>query len=786
MRLATIHSLTLVHRGLFWLVTAWLVLVVFTGGEPIGQSGFTAPRSTLEPALLAWLGMWLAAIPVRQRHLGWDVFHGHQVRLLFVATLAIYLANGENQGGGDSWPARYLPFSILRELDFDLDEFPFLYESTSAYYLAQVGGRYVSQYPVAPALLALPFYVLPVLGGVAADSPLTATLEKLAAAVIVALSVAIFFLAARRLCDRALATVLALTYGLATSSLSVSSQALWQHGPSQLALTTALYALLRGREQRRWLTVAGLALGFAVTCRPTDALVVLPLAAYALWRHGKHVWRLAFGGAPPLLFQVWYNARYFDDPLRTQFSILGGGHWLNPLGEGLADILLSPARGLFVYSPILVLGVVGAALTWTKPGQGLLRSVGLGTAVTVLVYAKWNMWWGGHSYGPRLLADLTPGLVMLIAPLEPYLKRSAGWRGVYVALLAGSVLAHGVGVFWGQGGLRWNRYPDVDRFPARLWDWKDAPPLNALRDIVGRGLDVVAGRPTSRRHPEAVQAVLSVSSGLPAPLGAHATARAVQLTVTARNSGQVKWLSTGRHGQVVLAWGFVAQGSAMPAVSGRIPLRRDLHPGGSYEFALDLDLPQDLQPTGLDLAIVVLRGRKERTVATTSVPSADFSERHQLVRNFLLSAGGGETRAARRTGSADAVRVILGAASAQRGSRLAIGFALAVPSSAPEAELYMGAILPDGRTVSWIVGRNELTAAIPLTAPHRFRPLLLVGPGTILREPAIVDINVPSDAPEGQYQLFAAVLRRGAIASKQFLPDDFLALDVKPLRIVSP
>jgi hypothetical protein len=32
----------------------------------------------------------------------------------------------------------------------------------------------------------------------------------------------------------------------------VSSQALWQHGPSQLGIAAALYFLVRGREAERW------------------------------------------------------------------------------------------------------------------------------------------------------------------------------------------------------------------------------------------------------------------------------------------------------------------------------------------------------------------------------------------------------------------------------------------------------------------------------------------------------------------------------------------------------
>ena len=47
--------------------------------------------------------------------------------LLFLVVLLVYVANGRSIGAGDTLPARYLPFSLLRERNFDLDEFPVLY-----------------------------------------------------------------------------------------------------------------------------------------------------------------------------------------------------------------------------------------------------------------------------------------------------------------------------------------------------------------------------------------------------------------------------------------------------------------------------------------------------------------------------------------------------------------------------------------------------------------------------------------------------------------------------------
>src|SRR5262245_55039662 len=57
--------------------------------------------------------------------------HGIASLAVFVCALTVYLANGRTLRTGDTLPARYLPFSILREHDFDLDEFPFLYDAAA-------------------------------------------------------------------------------------------------------------------------------------------------------------------------------------------------------------------------------------------------------------------------------------------------------------------------------------------------------------------------------------------------------------------------------------------------------------------------------------------------------------------------------------------------------------------------------------------------------------------------------------------------------------------------------
>ena len=384
--------------------------------------------------------------------------------------LVVYLANGLWRGpegrSGDTIPARYLPFSILRHGNFYLDDIPER-PAGHAYFVRRIHGHLVSDYPVGTALLAVPVYAPFVLAGLQPSSRLVPWLEKIAAAVLVAASASVLYLALVELTSAGAALALAAVYGLGTSALSVSSQALWQHGGSQLALAAALYCVARSRAVPGLAAVSGLPMAFAVVCRPTDVLAVAPLAAWVLIV--RRDWRLVVWALPPVVFQAWYGATYFGDPLRAQFSMTGGLFSMD-IGEGLYGVLLSPGRGLLAYSPIFLLSIVGAVMAWRPGGSGLLRAISVGVVASIALFGRWLSWHAGISYGPRLLADVTPLLTALIVPVVPAIRRSRTLAAMALVLALWSIIAHAYGLVpaWGS-----HVYYRVDRpLDDALWSWR--------------------------------------------------------------------------------------------------------------------------------------------------------------------------------------------------------------------------------------------------------------------------------------------------------------------------
>jgi hypothetical protein len=504
-----------------------------------------------------------------------------------------YLANGRMLHAGDAIPARYLPWSVLRHATLDLDAFPEIYDERARmgqhlvdglpFYLRRYEGHYLSAYSPGAALVALPIHAVPVLAG--APLAWAPALEKIAAAVITALSAVALLLALERLVTRGWAVALALVYALGTSSLSSSAQNLWQHGPSQLFVAIVLWLVTRPSESRASLLLTGFAMTAAVAVRGTGAVLLLPLGLWLVWRRPMRAPWLALGSAPPVAAVLLYNLRYFGTPLPGGARTTTAPAWAlfaqTSLLEGLAGVLASPARGLFVYSPVLVVSVVGLVLAW-RSGPAILRPLSVGAGLLVLVVGKWAMWWGGACWGPRLLADALPILVLLMAPATPWLTRSRALTAGFGVLVVLSVAAHALGAF--RYDTRWDIAGGLDPPASRFWSWADGPLVFYGRPLIGRigrSPSPPLAADTSRSAPEGLRAALRVSRLQASAMPGEPFA----LSINATNTGRSTWLAEapGDRGSVRLAWRWWRD--AVATGEGRALLDRDVLPGASVDLA---------------------------------------------------------------------------------------------------------------------------------------------------------------------------------------------------------
>ncbi|MGH7264705.1 MAG: hypothetical protein ACREMB_07595 [Candidatus Rokuibacteriota bacterium] len=416
--------------------------------------------------------------------------------LLALASLLVYNANLREISSADTISTRLLPVAVIRDHGVTLDRY-FRDIEPTPYWVQRVGGHYVSSYPILPALLAVPVYLVPVVLFGDESWSLLNLLAKVSASLFAALSVTLVYLAARRVAPErhgpGAPVAVALIYAFGTSTWSVASQGLWGHGPAQLFMAAAIYAALRGAVDGRFFAASGLAAGLMVASRPTTILVAAALLAYGLRRDLPSGIRGVVGFGAATAPVVLYNVRYFGSlqggyghVIALQETIHGvAGAWSTPLGEGLLGLLLSPSRGLLVYSPILALAVVGVVSSVALPRGHLLHYLALGLGASLLVLGKYSVWWAGHSFGPRLLGDFLPALAVFFVPIWGRLTRRRAGRALVLVLFAVSVAVQLVGAFYypSPREVDWNTSPrPVGLSRHRLWDWEDSQILRLVRN----------------------------------------------------------------------------------------------------------------------------------------------------------------------------------------------------------------------------------------------------------------------------------------------------------------
>jgi len=414
--------------------------------------------------------------------------------VLAVLLFCIYNLNFRHGEGVDTVATTALPASIIAEGTFNLDRSrELLSTNTNAldaclvYFgcIQERHGHLVSSYPVGAAIMAVPVFAVAKYAGYLKEWHHYRVAGKIAASSMVALSALFVFLTLSLSIETRAAWMIALFFGLGTSAWSISSQELWQHGPSALCLAIATYALclLDRRPSHGTAFLAGFFLGFAVWCRLTNLIPAAALTLFILIHHRKYLLSCIAPLALISALIAYYNL--------TTFGNLSGGYdaiyqskihgWRNlnhsnvyshPLWQGLADTLVSPSRGLLIYSPFLIPAFIASIYLALRPQSALHRYLILWVVLIGIVLAKNVFWWGGATFGPRYYGETCVALALLTGAAWPYIKRYRILQAAFLASGVLSIVIHGIGAFFAPCGWELTPVPN-DLKLERHWDWRD-------------------------------------------------------------------------------------------------------------------------------------------------------------------------------------------------------------------------------------------------------------------------------------------------------------------------
>ena len=333
--------------------------------------------------------------------------------------------------------------------------------------LVYVNGRHFDFFPLGPAVLSVPAVWVARLAGLDMSGPDNFVVQRLLSAVSVVGVYLLLYCLARSRLEIWPSFVLAAIFAAGTSVLSTMGSALWSMNYTTPIAAAALCLIA---HKKRYLnrTPGAMALGgllfLAFFTRPTAASLVAILLAYlALGERKTLVVTSLTAGTLLGLFVLWSRQTYgmwlppYYMPLRLATGAAA------PIGVAILGHLVSPSRGLLVFSPFLVIPALGIAFYPKRVLADKIVLVCLFWSVShIYISSQAVKWYGGWSFGPRLLTEIVPGLLLLTAcmwsrarPLLPSALRRVVVVS-FVTLGGVSAMIHGLQGLYNPSITEWN------------------------------------------------------------------------------------------------------------------------------------------------------------------------------------------------------------------------------------------------------------------------------------------------------------------------------------------
>jgi len=414
------------------------------------------------------------------------ILSGYDFLLLFIGIYLVYNTVSFMTMSDDTAPAALLPISIIlhHTLNFDWLFNPGLSPDATMYAFPRVNGHYVSLFPIVTPILITPVY------GIAyalftpnlADFGNIILLAKTCASIIAALSCVFVYLVGKELFSKKIAIITVLIYAFATSTWSVSGQALWQHGMVELLLILMIYVIIRNErnESAKNIILLGILSGLFVFNRPPDAILLIPIIAYVIWYARKNIYYYVIPAVLSGLPFLWYNLTIFGNVFGGYKENLGFFSFNFNFITNFFGLLISPNVGLIIFCPVVILSIWGyqkldkitnARLRW------VLLLFGPVIILQILSYSFFELWASStaFSFGQRFLTGFMPIIAILIGLVlndRSFIEsKSVKDRTIWILvalLIISSIVIQITGVYF------YPLNPDRTMSIEKAWNWKDS------------------------------------------------------------------------------------------------------------------------------------------------------------------------------------------------------------------------------------------------------------------------------------------------------------------------
>jgi hypothetical protein len=354
----------------------------------------------------------------------------------------------------------------------------------ATYPLARIRGHVMYIFPYGSSILALPFVAIANELGVhtfhadgSYDYGGEIAIETMLSALLMAGLTLIIFETALLMVSPLESLVIAVGTAFGTQIWSSASRALWSQTWFVLFEAILIFVILKSEKERTKFhpIIIATLLSLMYFVRPTASVTIICITIYVFVLHRREFTLYAATGALGLIAFVAFSQITFGEWLPVYY--VASRLTFEEFGTAITGVLISPSRGLFVFVPIFAFVLYRVARYWHDlPLRPLAAAALACIAMQWILVAGFSRWWGGWSYGPRMMTETVPWFAMLAilgqsaARSAPRSTRSRVEVAVAASLLAISIFINAQGATsWAT--WNWNNEPQIDEHPDHRFDW---------------------------------------------------------------------------------------------------------------------------------------------------------------------------------------------------------------------------------------------------------------------------------------------------------------------------
>ncbi|MBU1849699.1 MAG: hypothetical protein KKH40_03145 [Nanoarchaeota archaeon] len=484
-------------------------------------------------------------------------FKRRKIIYFFILIFLIYNINLRVLTSADNIPAHYIPISLIKEGNFDLNEYvdnlskdTYLIgkENRRPYYMFYNNGYYLSNNSVIGGLFAYPIFLV---AGLFFDLSfglwIIPYLAKLIATILCVFSSLFIFLSAKEIVNVRKSLFIAVIFSFGSNIWTLASQDLWTHTCSVFFLSMSIYFLAKALKEKEFIKYLGFSLSGAFMSRFSNIVIILFLTLYVIFYYKDYIKQFFVYALPIMSFFLAYILFYksgisnllyvmlitilldtilfflflflckflrmfnrkkvfitillliitvftflinlsLSSPIRIFISsnfykynsyLPISKYWSTSFLIGFFGTLISPSRGLFIYSPIFIFSFIFLYSIFKKTKKNQLDVLFFYFFICVigliLFFSKYFHWYGGWSYGYRMTIDLIPFLSFMLIPSFKIINKKLLLKKLFILFFVISLFIQIFGILSYDNS--WNRGElvgcDIDICRERLWSIKE-------------------------------------------------------------------------------------------------------------------------------------------------------------------------------------------------------------------------------------------------------------------------------------------------------------------------